>query len=307
MFLLVVGPGIAAAYTGIAASYGDTSYGEDPAIPMFVTVAVLLVCAGFVLLGPLLAIAGVPHPTVTVCFLTGVVGVVEIQLFVTAFLSDVFVIDWPLWSALLALALSCLVGLALLVFSQGREFRPAIAAVAVVAVLRALIDHSTYLEEEREAYDEVWEMVSEHEGRAVLLESQEWSAVRAGSSRGEYLSLDYETADGDWIEVTTWADFAADAPGDPDPADPILHECDFDRLTCEETEEAGLTVVTVQDENDPEGDLVRTEWSPGVYVELEAWDGAVAEDLRALLAELRTVEEDDVTALAEEITGGPRR
>ncbi|RKS09285.1 hypothetical protein DFP74_5019 [Nocardiopsis sp. Huas11] len=304
MIVLFAAPGLAALAAGLSASHGDTSYG-DP-IGVFVSTAVVLVCFGCALLWPLFQRVGVPRPAVTLCFLTGVVGVVYVQLMVTFSLIGASTSLWPVGSALWAFALSGFAGLVALVWTQGREFRWAVAVVVAVVVLRALVDWNSHVQEEREAFDEVREKVSAHAGRALLLESREWSAVHAWDQQGEYLRLDYETSDGDRIEITTWADFVADALGDPAPADPLRDRCDFEGISCEETEEAGLTVMSVHDEDGSQGDLVRAEWSPGVYVELRSREGANAEDLRALLGALRTAEEEDAVALAEEITAGPR-
>jgi hypothetical protein len=248
-----------------------------------------------------------PHPAATLCLLTAVAGVVHLQLFATASLSATSSIGWPLWSAGWAAALSGIAVLTVLVWTQGRGFRWAAAVIVVVVVLRALTDWNTHIQEEREVFDEVVRTVSGYPGQIALVESGEWSAVRVWNFQEEYLDLHYETSDGDRIEVTTWRDFAADVPGDPDPADPIRHRCDFERLTCEETEEAGLAVVTVRDEARSGGDLVRVEWRPGVFGEVRGREGAGLEDLRALVGRLRPAEEGDAVALAEEITRGPRR
>ncbi|MDT0331443.1 hypothetical protein [Nocardiopsis lambiniae] len=306
MLILFVGPGLAALLVGIEASYTNPS-DSDPVATVFGSTAVLLICAGFALLWPLFRYMGLPRPVATLCLLTAVVGVVYLQLFITVSLFDVSSIDWPLWSAGWATALSGLAVLAVLVWTQGHGFRWAATAIIIVAVLRALADQSTSIREEREEFDNVAQTVSGYPGHIALVESEEWSAVQAWNFQDEYLSLDYETSDGDRIEVTTWMDFTADAPGDPDPADPIRHRCDSEHLTCEMTEETGLTVVTVQDKDHLERDLVRVQWRPGVYVEIRSREGAGLEDLRALVGRLRPSEEGDAVALAEEITGGPRR
>jgi hypothetical protein len=307
MLVLFVGPGLTAIAVGIEASYTNASYDTDPVSPMFGSATVILVCGGSALLWPLFRRVGLPRPAATLWLLTAVVGVVYLQLFVTASLADVSTIDWPVASALWATAFSGLAVLAVLVWTQGHGFRWAAAAIVAVVVLRVLADWSTYTQQEREKFDDVVRTVSGYPGQAALLESEEWSAVRAWNFQDEYLSLDYETSDGHWIEVTTWADFAADAPGDPDPADPIRHRCDFERLTCEESEEGGLTVVAVQDQSGSEEDLMRVEWRPGVYVEIQSREGVGLADLRALVGLLRPAEEGDAAALAEKITGGPRR
>lgn len=53
--------------------------------------------------------------------------------------------------------------------------------------------------------------------------------------------------------------------------------------------------------------LVRLEWLPGVFVEIESREGADLAELRALVGSLRPVEESDAVVLAAEVTGGPRR
>ncbi|MEU3307683.1 hypothetical protein [Nocardiopsis sp. NPDC006832] len=83
----------------------------------------------------------------------------------------------------------------------------------------------------------------------------------------------------------------------------------IDRHVCEEVEEAGHTVMLVEEKESHSGHLdllVRLEWLPGVFVEIESWEGADLTELRALVGSLRPVEEGDAVTLAEEVTGGPR-
>jgi hypothetical protein len=83
---------------------------------------VVLVCGGFALLLSVFRRVGLSRPATTVWFLTAVVGVVYLQLFVTASLFGVSSRDRPVSSAIWATALSGLAVLAVLVSTQGHGF-----------------------------------------------------------------------------------------------------------------------------------------------------------------------------------------
>ncbi|WP_067608256.1 hypothetical protein [Nocardiopsis listeri] len=313
MFLLLLIPGLTAMFVGIGAVYEDPPPEPDPVIPAFVSAVFLTVCGGLALLWPLFRWVRLPHPTATFWFLTATMVVVHLQLFVTKALLDVLVIDVLLPSALVATAFLAFAVPITFVSSSDRGFRWAGAIVVVVVVLRLAMDWASVVEDEQEAFDKVVRTVSEYPDRAALLESEGWSAVEVLNQQDDYFAIDYENPSGERVEITSWADFVNDGPGSPEDigsADPLGHRCDIERYVCEKVEEAGHTVMLVEERESHSGHLdllVRLEWLPGVFVEIESWEGADLTELRALVGSLRPVEEGDAVTPAEEVTGGPRR
>lgn len=301
-------PGLTALVFGPESAHTGATYDPSPVAATFFATAFVLVCAGFLLLWPLLRYVGLPRPATALWLLIATVGVVYLQLFVTVFLLDYVALGALLLSALVAVAFTALAVPITLAWNRGHGFRWAIAIIVAVVLVRALTDWNSYVREERERFDDVVRTVSEYPSQAALLEAEGWSAIGAWNFQDEYLQLDYEGSAGDRIEVTTWADFAADVPrtsDEPAPTDPLRYHCDTEH--CTEAEESGLPVVLLQRGHPRGSHLVRLEWRPGVYVQIRAREGADLEELRVPAGRLRTAEEGDAVALTQEITEGPRR
>lgn len=309
MFLLFLGPALTVLVSGLETAHVDSSHTPGSVVPAFALGSMALAGVGFPLLLWLYRRVDLARPVAILVLMIAAVGVIHLQLIVTASLLGSADFGSFLSSALWAALFTSLAVPIAVMWEGGHRLRWAVAVIVVVVLLRALVDWNNHVREERERFDDVVRTLSEYPGEVALLESEEWSAVQAWNHREEYLQIDYETPEGDRIEVTTWADFATDATVDHDdlnPADVLRYGCDLDHRTCEETEKAGLSVVILRNETLPPNDLMRVAWRPGVYVEIRSREEGGLEGLRESVGLLRPAEEGDGVALAEEITGGPR-
>ena len=309
MFLLFLGPALAVLVSGLEAAYADSSHTPESMVPAFALGSMALAGVGFPLLLWLYRRVGLARPVAVLLLMVATVGVIHLQLIVTVSLLGSADFGSFLASALWASLFTSLAVPIAVMWDGGHRLRWAVAVIVVMVLVRALVDWNTHVREERERFDDVVHTLSEYPGEVALVESEKWSAVQAWNRGEEYLQVVYETPEGDRIEVTTWADFAADATvdhDDLDPADVLRYGCDLDHRTCEETEEAGLSVVILRDETLTPNDLMRVEWRPGVYVEIRSREEDGLADLHEPAGLLRQAEEGDGVALAEEITGGPR-